>query len=385
MKKRNVMILVILLIVGFASVSTTLVLNGVIGIGSDQDDFNIIFTNAKLNNIERKDFIDPDTKQTLTFETNKLTTLDEEAILDYEVTNTSRLYDGEVVINCIVPENEYVTVEYEPKSMEVKAGESKIGKITARLVKASIEDSNISIKCTLSANAVERDTLGEEYKGSPWKITEDNDDNGVLSKGDLITIDTESFYVYDIEGDKVKAIAQYNLYVGGQINDTSLNVTPLENPTGLQNPLSRGGLYEKGNNVFPSIGVVPFTTEEKYNRVIEGITENIPKPNDYSISTIKEYVDEYAYKLKDLNADVNTVRLITKEELEAAGCDSSKYSCLAAPEYLYSTSYWTSWPDAEDDNLVWDVNSRGYFVYNDVSYDGGLGVRPVIEVSASLF
>lgn len=175
MKKRKIIItLVILLAIGFASVSTTLVINGIVGIASKQDDFNIIFTNAKLNNIERKDFIEPNKKQSLTFETNKLTDINQEAVLDYEVTNTSRLYDADVKIVCnmvdndenIIESNNYVTIKYEPKNMIVEAGKKEIGSITARLIKASVEDQSIKIKCTLSATATERDTLGDKYENT---------------------------------------------------------------------------------------------------------------------------------------------------------------------------------------------------------------------------
>lgn len=162
-RKKIVLTIVVLLVVGFASVSTTLVLNGIVGITSNEDDFNIIFTSAKLNNKKRNDFIEPNEKKILTFETDKLTMVDEEAILDYEVTNTSRLYDGEVVINCDIPDNEYILVNYEPKSMIIEAGKTKSGSITARLIKASSEDDKISIECKLSANALERNTLGEPY------------------------------------------------------------------------------------------------------------------------------------------------------------------------------------------------------------------------------
>ena len=161
--RKLILTLVILLVVGFASVSTSLILNGVIGVASNQDDFNIIFTNAKLNSVKQNDFIDQETKQTINFETDKLTTIEEEAVLDYEVTNTSRLYDGEVEINCIVPDNEYVVVDYQPRSMIVEAGKKDTGRITAKLIKASTEDDSISIKCTLNATAIERDELGEEY------------------------------------------------------------------------------------------------------------------------------------------------------------------------------------------------------------------------------
>ena len=55
--KRGIIILVIMLVVGFASVSTTLIISGIVGIASNEDDFNIIFTDAKLNNVDRKDFV----------------------------------------------------------------------------------------------------------------------------------------------------------------------------------------------------------------------------------------------------------------------------------------------------------------------------------------
>ena len=160
--RKMILTLIVLLVVGFASVSTTLFLNGVIGISGNEDDFKIIFTSAKLNNKKRNDFISED-KKSINFETDKLTTVDEEAYLDYEVTNTSRFYDGEVVISCIVPENDYVIVDYQPRSMTVNAGETESGRITARLLKASAEDDSISIECTLNATATERDSLGDEY------------------------------------------------------------------------------------------------------------------------------------------------------------------------------------------------------------------------------
>ena len=413
MKKRNIMILVVLLIIGFASVSTTLILNGTIGIASSEDDFDVIFTSAKINGEGASATID-ETKKKITFTSSKLTSVGEKAILEYKIKNNSTQYDADVTINCTSDASEYISVINELEDEEIgegykttfRAQEIKSGVITSELIKSYTgEDASVEVTCTIVANATEREEIVEDicipetYEKGVWKYT-DNDCSGNLTKGDLITIDTESFYVYDIEGDKVKAIAQYNLYVGGQTND-SCNVIPLENPTGLQSPLARGRILdEEGNEAFPFVGVVPFTTYEKYNSVTSAMTENIPKQNDYSISTIKEYVDEYAQKLEKLDANINTVRLITKEELETAGCDSEKYSCKAgydynngkedatfegAPEYLYSTSYWTSSPHAEYDDFVWYVYSYGYFVDYDVRYGYVLGVRPVIELSKSLF
>ena len=171
MKKRNVIILVVMLIVGFAAVTSTLVINGVLSIGENSDDFNIIFTSAKIDGTKRNDVINAD-KTSITYETKMLTTIDEESVLDYEVTNTSRNYDAEVDIVCnVVDENDnaiegnniYVDMTYEPNKMILLSGETKKGKITARLIKAVTEPMDINIKCALTGTAKERDTLGDEY------------------------------------------------------------------------------------------------------------------------------------------------------------------------------------------------------------------------------
>ncbi|MCI8794762.1 MAG: hypothetical protein HFI73_05240, partial [Bacilli bacterium] len=101
MKKRKyvVIVLVLMLVIGFAAVTSTLVINGVLNIGENRDDFKIIFTSAKIDGTKRNDVISSD-KTVINYETKTLTTIDEESILDYEVTNTSRNYDAEVDIVC---------------------------------------------------------------------------------------------------------------------------------------------------------------------------------------------------------------------------------------------------------------------------------------------
>ena len=173
MKKRKyvVIVLVLMLVIGFAAVTSTLVINGILNIGENSDDFNIIFTSAKIDGTKRNDVINAD-KTSITYETKMLTTIDEESVLDYEVTNTSRNYDAEVDIVCnIVDEtdnviegnNIYVDMTYEPNKMTLLSGETKKGKITARLIKAVTKPMDINIKCALTGTAKERDTLGDEY------------------------------------------------------------------------------------------------------------------------------------------------------------------------------------------------------------------------------
>ncbi len=375
MKKRSIVILIILLAIGFAAVSTTLVLNGTIGIAANKDDFNIIFTNAKLNNVERKDFIEPTKKQTITFETNKLTKVDEEAVLDYEVTNTSKLYDGDVKIVCnlvdkddnIIEDYEYIDISYEPKSMTVEAGKKETGSITAKLIKASTEDQSVGIKCTLDATAKERDKIPEEKpKSCSWEITEDNDNNGKVSNGDLITLCTESFYVYNTDGDTIKAIAQYNLEVGNSSNS--------DYPAGVETNIQSSRAIGSNEQAATNYATVQFANKNKHG-------ENY---NSYNGSIVEEYVNKYVDILKEkYNVEVSG-RLITKEELETLGCDSDAMMCSSAPAYITSTSYWTSSPYGEMfATAAWVVYSSGSFVYFDVVKGGNLGVRPVIEIPKS--
>ena len=46
MKKRNIMILVFMLVIGFAAVSTTLVINGTLNIGYNEENFSssVVYT-----------------------------------------------------------------------------------------------------------------------------------------------------------------------------------------------------------------------------------------------------------------------------------------------------------------------------------------------------
>lgn len=55
-RKSLLIFLIVLLTIGFASVTTTLTLVGVLNIGDNNDDFNIIFTSAALDGTMRNDF-----------------------------------------------------------------------------------------------------------------------------------------------------------------------------------------------------------------------------------------------------------------------------------------------------------------------------------------
>ena len=196
-KKRNIVItLIALLAIGFASVSSVLVINGLLAIGENSDDFKIIFTSATIDEAKRNEVIS-ESKTEISYETKVLSLINEESTLEYEATNTSRNYDADVQIVCnivnedeniIEGENEYIDMSYTPESMELLAGETKQGSITAKLKKAVTEPMDIHIKCTLNGTAKERDELPTTTTTSKVEEGEPNFPEPDLGNDKLIPI-----------------------------------------------------------------------------------------------------------------------------------------------------------------------------------------------------
>ena len=167
MKRRNLLIIAILIMcVGFAAISTILVINGNVQVGENSDDFSVIFTAATLNGTDVYTSVIDDTKKVITFETSDLKTLNQTSVLTYEVTNNSSNYDAEVQVNCKVKDGgsaKYTSIknELEGNTTTVKAKETLNGILTVTLNKTATEEVKENYVCTLEFNAVERNTLGE--------------------------------------------------------------------------------------------------------------------------------------------------------------------------------------------------------------------------------
>ncbi len=166
-KKCLIFVVVALLLVGFASVATTLVINGSFIVGENKNDFKIIFTNASLNGNENQAFISED-KKSIHFVTDELKNINDEVTLEYEVSNTSRNYDADVQISCHYKENgvnlnSILNLELAPLDMKVLAGESKSGMVKVTMTRLATEDADVELVCDLVSNALERDILADEF------------------------------------------------------------------------------------------------------------------------------------------------------------------------------------------------------------------------------
>ena len=150
--------------IGFASISTTLILNGNAKVSENQDDFSVIFTAATLDGLDVYSTIVDDTKKIINFSTSELKTLNQTSVLNYEVTNNSANYDAEVTVTCVPKEGtqaKYTSIKnkLENDATVVKAKSSVNGTLTITLDKTSTESVTEEYTCSLEFTAVERDTL----------------------------------------------------------------------------------------------------------------------------------------------------------------------------------------------------------------------------------
>ena len=208
MKRRSAIIVAILIMtIGFAAISTTLIINGNVNIGENTDDFSVIFTKATLDGTDVYANVIDETKKTITFETSELKTLNQTSVLNYEVTNNSSNYDAEVQVNCKAKENttaKYTSIknELEGNATKVLAKETLNGTLTITLNKTATEEVREEYVCVLTFNAVERDELGQgipnpvSFTTDSWETIQKAVKSGntdVYNVGDIKTIELTNF------------------------------------------------------------------------------------------------------------------------------------------------------------------------------------------------
>ena len=204
MKKKSMLIIAILLMsIGFAAISTTLILNGNAKVSENNEDFSVIFTAASIDGNDVYSTAVDETKKTITFETSELKTLNQTSVLTYEVTNNSSNYDAEVSVTCVPKEGttaKYTSIKnkLENDATVVKAKETLNGTLTVTLDKVATESVTEEYTCKLEFNAVERDTLGENvptpvsFESDSWATIAANVKSGNTSKynvGDTKEVD----------------------------------------------------------------------------------------------------------------------------------------------------------------------------------------------------
>ena len=235
------------------------------------------------------------------------------------------------------------------------------------LVASDLPTSQVQLTLGLVLDYVQSDGTGTtvENNGVETKLVSANGSLDAI--GIVVTIGDQQFYTIGTEGDNVKLLSMYNLYVGNSV-DSDWNVTPLASPTGKQSELARGWI----NGADEWYGTTAFSNTY----------------STYAGSIVEGYVNNYKTILEsDYGVDVVEARLITKDELtsDEIGCSDTDDTCTgSAYPWIYSTSYWSG--SALDDDNVWVVYSDGGFTVNFFYDDGDIfGVRPVVIISKDYF
>lgn len=186
--KKSIVVLVLLMVIGFAAVTTTLTINGVIRLGANQENFknNLIFKKAELTYsdtnktvAEGKVTISED-KKGINFNTQELKNIGENVTLTYDVTNNSQYVaefkgiictvtnaEGTDVTEAVNNNTEYITLEY-TKNKDAEGNNAKIsangGVLTGETLKVTLRKSyvgtetttttNYSVNCTIKASGL---------------------------------------------------------------------------------------------------------------------------------------------------------------------------------------------------------------------------------------
>ena len=210
MKRKSMLIVAIILMsIGFAAISTTLVINGNAKVSENQDDFSVIFTTATLDGKDVYSTVVDSTKKIITFETSELKTLNQTSVLNYEVANNSSNYDAEVTVTCVPKtgtQAKYTSIKnkLENDAMVVKAKSSVNGTLTITLDKTSTESVTEEYTCKLEFTATERDEIGTNSKSfadDSWSTIATNVRNNDMINyniGDMKEVDLGSLGTHTV-------------------------------------------------------------------------------------------------------------------------------------------------------------------------------------------
>ena len=362
MKKKSMLIIAILLMsIGFAAVTTTLVINGNANVSENNEDFSVIFTAASLDGKDVYNSVIDDTKKIITFETSELKTLNQTSILTYEVTNNSSNYDAEVKVTCVPKEGttaKYTSIKnkLENDATIVKAKESLNGTLTVTLNKTATEEVSEEYTCKLEFNAVERDTLGAENIPDPvsfatdsWKTIQKAVQTGNTSKYNVG--DTKTITIASHINDCVSATDTDNSeYKGEDYQCESGEEAEKQMVVRISNmsECTNGETSETACGFV--VEFVDIIENHNYNSA-DAINENGTNKGGWRDSELRKYINETIYNA--LPSDLQSV-IATTKVISSHGATEGETN-FETQDKLYLLSMEEIYEDAASSNYAkWD-------------------------------
>ena len=212
MKKKKVLVIISLLLIaiGFAAISTTLFLNGSVGVKSSLDDYDIYFSEAIVDGIDVSNEVIDGTRKIITFKTRNMSIKDEISTLDFEVTNNSTQYDSNVTIKCSSKigstNKDLYSITTDKDEYFIPAQTTEKGNVTIKILKDYVEETPIEEEfiCELNATAVERDTQVERtIVEKTYQISgtlKDEEGNELANQKAVVYSETPHYVVTDDYG-----------------------------------------------------------------------------------------------------------------------------------------------------------------------------------------
>ena len=235
----------------------------------------------------------------------------------------------------------------------------------------------LTIQCLYSRTVNQSSYVGKKFytgfgleEGSepPVRIISKAGSN--LATGDKIAIGDQNFWVISNTDGTIRALAEYNLYVGQIYDDyegTYTEISSSEAGYGLQSSDAKGRVSASST----WIGTVPFAST----------TQHGTNDSSYEGSILQSYINDYVALLNSTYGANVTGDAITEKELKRL-CKPFRDFCTDPYPWEYTTSYWSR--SADDFDAAWIVFSGGGIYFNgDFSNDNNFGVRPVIVISES--
>ena len=193
--------------------------------------------------------------------------------------------------------------------------------------------------------------------------------NSQYSLGDTYKLGDEEFYVIGKEDEThLKLLSKNNLGVGNGYSDPVYKQDNEAMGWVNNSDSNKGAIKFSESAYWANSHSLETTLQEQYGT---DYPAHIYDESSNAYASVNSYVDYL--KSKGYNV---TGRLIKQEELNGLGCNSNTYSCNDAPEWVYSTSYWTG--SAANPQFLNYVNTSGRYGEDSYRQENRYGVRPVI-------
>ena len=158
--KAPIIILLLAMIVGFATLTATVIFNNNSIVSFNDKDFDVIFTQVGTDG--RSDATISQDGKSITFDSIILEDIGEEATLSYTVANNSFNYDSQISLNIEYDSTDGYFEITEVKKLPdiIEARSSSLGVIKITLKKAALTYLDYSFNITTDASSVERNSFG---------------------------------------------------------------------------------------------------------------------------------------------------------------------------------------------------------------------------------